>query len=163
MFKNAKAFDPVTPNTNGGYAQYAAGHLEGWNTASVTDMSSMFEGATEFNDAYLTQEEFVTTNVTTMAKMFKNSGFIFAIRPVTSDNWNTSNVTDMTEMFYGSQFGGPMMCDVHHVTSYTNMFKDSRFITSSQGFTRWNEMKNAIPSLGWENLDQTTLGLPSDW
>lgn len=65
-----------------------------WNTSNVTDMSSMFEEARDFNQNI---GNWNTSNVTNMSKMFKQA-FSFN-RNIGA--WNTSNVTNMFEMFCG--------------------------------------------------------------
>jgi len=63
-----------------------------WNTSSVTNMAHMFLGASSFNQAIGTWN---TSNVTLMNSMF-SSASVFN-QPIGS--WNTANVTNMAFMF----------------------------------------------------------------
>ena len=70
-------------------------NLSGWNTAAVTNMSSMFYGASLFNQNI---GGWNTAAVTNMSSMFYGA---------TSFNqniggWNTAAVTNMSSMFYGA-------------------------------------------------------------
>jgi surface protein len=64
-----------------------------WNTSNVTDMSGMFFQATNFNQNI---DPWNTSNVTNMSSMF------FQATNFNQDigSWNVSNVTDMSDMFY---------------------------------------------------------------
>jgi surface protein len=67
----------------------------GWNTSNVTSMSSMFNGASQFNQNI---GSWNTRNVTNMSQMFRSaSTFNQDI-----GSWNTSNVTTMANMFNGA-------------------------------------------------------------
>jgi len=76
--------------------------INSWNTSNVTDMSNMFNGATVFNKPL---NSWNTSNVTTMHYMF---GFASAFnQPIGS--WNTTKVTDMSLMFsFASAFNQPI-------------------------------------------------------
>ncbi|WP_427909843.1 BspA family leucine-rich repeat surface protein [Mycoplasmopsis bovis] len=78
MFYNAKEFN----NSN----------ISNWNTSSVTDIRSMFRGATKFNQNLNWQTE----NITNMSSLFTEaSSFNGDIT-----KWKTGNVVDMSEMFW---------------------------------------------------------------
>ena len=66
-----------------------------WNTANVTNMASMFSGATAFNQPI---GNWNTANVTNMSLMFYRAT---AFNQDLS-GWNVSKVTDMSYMFYGA-------------------------------------------------------------
>ena len=68
------------------------GNIDNFDTSSVTDMSSMFEGAASFNQQI---GSWNTSNVTNMSRMFYDATSFN--QPLGS--WNTSNVTDMGCMF----------------------------------------------------------------
>ena len=69
-------------------------HAQTWNTASVKDFTSMFEGSGGFTAAI---SQWDTSSATTMEAMFKNASSF------TSDlAWDTSSVTSMAYMFYGA-------------------------------------------------------------
>lgn len=66
--------------------------LNNWDTSNVTDMSNMFSKATSFNHPL---NKWVTSKVTNMREMFALSGF----NNKSIRNWNISNVKDMRDMF----------------------------------------------------------------
>jgi len=70
-----------------------------WNVSSVTDMNSMFRGATSFNNrGQPLNWDNKLQNVKSMNSMFYDAkAFNQDIR-----NWEISNVTDMEYMFYGA-------------------------------------------------------------
>ena len=63
-----------------------------WDTSSVQDMSSMFQGASSFNQPI---SDWDTSLVTTMQQMFYFASSFN--QPI--GNWDTSLVTDMRYMF----------------------------------------------------------------
>ena len=76
------------------------GSISGWQTANVTNMSSMFYGATAFNQPL----NWNTQNVTNMSYMFQRATAFNQLL-----NWNTQNVTNMGAMFSGaSSFNQPL-------------------------------------------------------
>jgi surface protein len=68
--------------------------IGGWNTAKVTDMSSMFFGNRNFNQPIGNWD---TAKVITMVGMFSQAAKFN--QPI--GNWNTSRVTTMEQMFTG--------------------------------------------------------------
>ena len=70
-------------------------HIRNWNTTRVTDMSSLFEEFSTFNDDITLWN---VSNVTNMSEMF------FGVVSFDQDisKWTTSNVTDMSGMFAGA-------------------------------------------------------------
>ena len=88
-----------------------------WDTSNVTDMASMFSGADAFNQPIGSWD---TSNVTNMSRMF-DSARAFN-QPIGS--WDTSNVTDMSGMFFGANdFNQPIgSWDTSNVTDMAWMF-----------------------------------------
>ena len=86
-------------------------------TSDVTDMTSMFEGATAANPDV---SDWDVSKVTDMTNMFNGAT---AANPDVSD-WDVSKVTDMTSMFEGATAADPDVSnwDVSKVTDMTNMF-----------------------------------------
>ena len=78
--------------TNESKAKIKYGHISLWNTSKVTDMSSMFHSAINFNEDI---GEWDTSSVTDMTNMF------YYATNFNEDigRWNTSNVTNMSSMF----------------------------------------------------------------
>jgi len=108
--------------------------ISGWNTSSVTDMSNMFNGATAFNQSL---NGWDTSNVTTMNYMF---GFAAAFNKSIS-NWNTSKVTDMSQMFgFAGSFNQPIgNWNTANVTNMFAMFNQAT--TFNQPLGSWNTAK----------------------
>jgi len=108
-----------------------------WNTTNVTNMSSMFEGAVNFNQNI---GNWNTSNVTNMSKMFKDaSAFNRNI-----GNWNTVNVTTMSEMFTNTIFSSIPSAfnqnignwNTTNVANMSGMFKGA--ISFNQNIGNWN-------------------------
>ena len=122
------------------------GSMSGWQTANVTNMSSMFSGATAFNKPI---GNWNTGNVTNMARMF--SGATAFNQPL---NWNTANVTDMWGMFYGAtSFNQPIgNWNTGNVTNMSQMFYGATSFNRPIG--NWNtsnvtSMSYMFAKQGW--------------
>ncbi|MYH04682.1 MAG: BspA family leucine-rich repeat surface protein, partial [Cenarchaeum sp. SB0675_bin_21] len=91
--------------------------LDSWDVSSVTDMDSMFYGATSFNQPL---NSWNVSSVTSMNFMFSEATSFN--QPL--DTWDVSSVTDMSDMFYGAtSFNQPLgSWDVSSVTDMTEMF-----------------------------------------
>ncbi|HET8809613.1 MAG TPA: BspA family leucine-rich repeat surface protein [Flavobacteriaceae bacterium] len=90
-----------------------------WNVSNVTNMSSLFSNAITFNQPL---NNWNVSNVTDMSSMFKKA--ILFDQPLNS--WNVSNVTDMSYMFSdASSFNQPLNnWDVSNVTNMNYMFTE---------------------------------------
>ena len=102
-----------------------------WDVSSVTNMSSMFNNATEFNKDI---SNWNVSNVTNMSSMFSGaSSFNQDI-----SNWTVSNVTDMSAMFQNCISFNQNISnwDVSNVTTMSNMFNDAT--TFNQDISSWN-------------------------
>jgi len=77
-------------------AEAKYGHISGWDTSEVTDMSSLFSGAESFNQPL---DNWDVSNVTDMDSMFFEASAFN--QPL--DNWDVSNVTNMEWMFSGAK------------------------------------------------------------
>ncbi|MDA9796020.1 BspA family leucine-rich repeat surface protein, partial [Candidatus Pelagibacter ubique] len=104
--------------------------IRSWKTSRVTNMSSMFRGASSFNQNI---GSWNTSSVTLMYYMFSSA---------TSFNqdigsWNTSNVTNMNSMFSSAtSFNQDIRgWDTISVTNYTNMFLGATAMTSTYSGT----------------------------
>ena len=105
-----------------------------WNTSSVTNMSSMFNGATNFNQ-YIASWD--TQNVTDMSSMFQNA---FSFNNTIS-SWNTSNVTNMSNMFSDARvFNNNISSwNTQNVTTMSAMFM--RCLQFNNPIGDWNTSK----------------------
>lgn len=98
---NISAID--TPNLSGNITsmfQNCTGltgpsNINNWNMSNITNMNSMFRGASAFNQPI---GNWNTTNVTNMNSMFRDATSFN--QPL--NNWNVSNVTYMQSMFDGA-------------------------------------------------------------
>ena len=114
------------------YSDATASTTQTWNTASVKDFTSMFEGSVDFTAAI---SQWDTSSATTMEAMFKNASSF------TSDlAWDTSSVTSMAYMFYGaSDFSGSVNSwNVYNVRNMSGMFGQT--IGFSDDLSAWNTM-----------------------
>lgn len=94
--------------------------LTGWNTANVTLMNYMFAGASKFNQPL---SHFDVSKVTQMRSMFwKATAFNQNI-----DNWNTAKVTNMSEMFNGATTFDQSLTglELNEVTNMSNIIDGS--------------------------------------
>ena len=91
-----------------------------WNVSLVTDMNTMFAGATNFNQPL---NNWDVSNVTNMRWMFQVATNFN--QPL--NNWDVSNVTDMNTMFAGAtNFNQPLNnWDVSNVTNMRWMFQEA--------------------------------------
>jgi hypothetical protein len=90
MFNLATSFNQTIQST-GGY----------WNTHSVSNFSSMFYQASDYNNGGQPLELY-TNSATTMETMFQNANSFNQPIRVINGYWNTSNCTNMYNMFYGA-------------------------------------------------------------
>jgi len=100
------------------------------NLRSVTDMSSMFEGATLFDDDISSWD---VSSVTNMSYMFSEA--IAFNQDISA--WDVSSVTDMEAMFYGTtNFNQDLgSWDVNSVINMAGMFEESSF---NQDISIWD-------------------------
>ena len=104
-------------------AEATYGHISGWDTSKVTDMSKLFLDAHTFNEPL---NNWDVSNVTNMHAMFDNA-YAFN-QPL--NNWEVGNVTDMSEMFSSMEalaFNQPIgNWDVSNVTNMYSMFSEAK-------------------------------------
>ena len=108
--------------------------LNSWNTAKVTNMSSVFSQATSFNQDI---SGWNTENVTDMNYMFGDATSFN--QPLNS--WNTAKVTIMDGMFYGAtSFNQPLNnWNTENVTDMWVMFNGAT--SFNQPLNNWNTAK----------------------
>ncbi|HMR84337.1 MAG TPA: BspA family leucine-rich repeat surface protein [Niabella sp.] len=121
MFSNASSFTGQhTP-------------MEDWQTSAITDMNSMFSGATLFNGKIGGWDVHSVTNMTSMFSWA--SAFDQNI-----NSWDVSNVTDMTNMFNRAHtFNQPLNNWAHKlgkVTYMTGMFRNTE--NFNQDISSWD-------------------------
>lgn len=176
MFKNCKnittfsAFDvPDFSNVtnmssmfNG--AENFNGNISSWDTSNVTNMYAMFAYAKKFNQPIGNWD---LSNVTTTNAMFYNA--INFNQPI--ENWNTANITNMSSMFNGaSSFNQPIgNWNTINVADMSGMFNGaSSFNQSIEGWNVSNvtHMSNILQnassfnqSLGNWNLNKISSGV----
>ena len=110
------------------------GDISSWDTSNVTNMSSMFSGASAFNQNI---GKWNTPTVTNMSAMF--SGATAFNRNIGS--WNTQNVTNMSAMFQGAaafnQFIGNW--NTSNVINMSSMFNGATVFNGD--ILSWNTSK----------------------
>ena len=121
-----------------------------WNTSDITNMSNMFSGATNFNQPI---GNWNTSNVTNMSFMFV--GALNFNQPIS--NWNTAKVTDMMLMFYAAaNFNQPIgNWNTSNVTNMSGMFATAKKFNQTTGL--WNTSKVTDMSFmfgGADNFNQ---------
>ena len=111
-------------------AEATYGHISGWDTSKVTDMSKLFLDAHTFNEPL---NNWDVSNVSNMHAMFDNA-YAFN-QPL--NNWEVGNVTDMSEMFSSMEalaFNQPIgNWDVSGVTDMSGMFSDAKAFNQAIG------------------------------
>ncbi len=102
-----------------------------WDTSQVTNMESVFWGATNFNEDI---GDWNTSKVTSMIIMFYNAASFN--QPI--GRWNTSQVTTMQSMFSGATaFDQPIgNWDTSKVTSFERLFNHAA--NFNQPIGNWN-------------------------
>ena len=109
-------------------------------TTLMTDMSSLFENATSFNEDISSWD---TSNVTTMSRMFRNDRAF----NINIGDWDVGNVLDMSRMFEmvpadpWSMFNNGGSGDIGNwntskVTNMSNMFASAKSFT--RNIRTWN-------------------------
>ncbi|CAL6386991.1 unnamed protein product [Bathycoccus prasinos] len=116
-----------------GYAQFD-GDVSRWDTSSVATMSVMFKGASSFNQDI---GNWNTAEVTNMNGMF----FIASTFNQDIGNWNTEKVTDMYYMFFeASAFNQDIWgWNTAEVTAMNGMFRSASAFNQDIG--GWNTEK----------------------
>lgn len=105
-----------------GCSQFNQALPEGFDTSNVTDMSSMFSLCVVYDKAL--PSSFNTSNVTNMSAMFEGCS---AYNQVLPSNFNTSKVTNMSLMFSGCEVYNqtlPSSFNTSNVTDMSSMFQD---------------------------------------
>lgn len=145
------------------------GNISKWNTSNVTNMCSMFEGASSFNCPL---NNWDVSNVTAMNNMFSEAKefnqpldkwnvskvksmslmFSYALKfnqPI--ENWNVSNVSCMWGMFLKAiSFNQPLAkWDVSNVTNMSFMFEEAKKF--NQPLDKW-DTKNVNEYLGLTDM-----------
>ncbi|WP_318308660.1 BspA family leucine-rich repeat surface protein [Flagellimonas crocea] len=134
------------------------GDISGWDTSNVVYMDSMFRDATSFNGDISGWD---TSNVVYMDSMFRDAiSFNGDI-----SGWDTSNVTDMSEMFRGAtSFNRDISgWDTSNVTDMSHMIRDATSFDQSLGgwdigsvTTMWSMLNNS--GMSKENVNATIIG-----
>ena len=106
-----------------------------WDTSSVTNMSFMFSNAEAFNKNI---GSWVTSSVTNMSYMFNGATLFNNGGSSSIGNWNTSSVTNMSYMFYGAAaFNKPISSwDTSKVTNMNSMFQGASLF--NQNISGWD-------------------------
>lgn len=104
------------------------GSISSWDTSSVTNMKSMFEGSRLNEDI----SNWDTSKVTNMTGMFRSSKFNSDI-----SKWDTSSVTSMAVMFY-KNFSFNSDISKWNVSKVENMSFMFSFAPFNQDISSWD-------------------------
>lgn len=109
-------------------------NLNGWNTASATNVYAMFSNASVFNQNL---DNWKTENVTNMSSMFSNATLFNG----NISSWNTAKVTDMSFMFSNAtSFNNNIRSwNTINVNVMSGMFRDASSFNQNIGI--WNVSK----------------------
>ena len=133
------------------------GAISEWDTAGVTDMSSLFMNQVSFNDDL---SKWNTAIVTDMNTMFYGAS---SFAPLDLTGWDVANVTDMGGMFDGaSAFNADISCwNVSNVTDMDTMF------LGADGFNRdlssWKVPRIPSLPLQFSSSSSSSLLLAPRW
>jgi surface protein len=128
---NLSAMNTLTFMFNGCTSLTTINNINSWNTITITEMSSVFQSATNFNQSLNSWD---TSNVTTMDQMFLSaSSFNGDI-----SSWDVSSVTIMRSVFNGAtsfnqNIGG---WDVSSAITMQSMFQSAT--NFNQNIGSWN-------------------------
>ena len=144
-------------------------NISSWNTSAVTNMSSMFQGATAFNQNI---GAWNVSNVTSFQNMFSGANAFRNGNSNSINNWviNTTNFVTMSYMFNESPFNQPIgNWDVSMVTDMSGMLRYTNYnlyigdwntqnVTNMNSFLQWNNSFN-------QNIAAKTInaGLPNEY
>ena len=139
-----------------------------WNVGNVTNMTSMFEGASAFNQDI---SSWNVSKVTSMKKMFKgavfNNGSAVGVALNPLNAWDVSNVEDMKHMFKGAGVFNQRIdrWNVKKVTTFEQMFEGASAF-KDLGIRYWDVSVNAtknngghIENSGFDNMFNGATGL----
>ena len=130
--------------------------LSNWDTAKVTNMSSMFDSTKITSlDALIPNENnnpniWNTGNVTDMGTMFANCSSLTDITGLS--NWDTAKVTNMSYMFDSTKItsldalapnknNNPNIWNTGNVTNMSRMFQSCTSLTDITGIASWDVSK----------------------
>ena len=130
------------------------GDLSSWNTSTIIDMQSMFRDATSFNQNI---ESWNTSNVTNFDRMF-NGATSFNM-PL--NGWNTSSATKMDHMFQdASSFNQDLNSwNVSNVTTMYSMFYNASAFNGN--ISSWNTLNVVNMELMFANCNLFNQDLSS--
>ena len=100
-------------------------NLEGLDTSNVTNMHSMFDGASNLTS--LDVSNWKTDNVTDMSWMFYNAS---SLASLDVSNWDTSKVTNMGLMFSGASSLTSLDVSKWYTSKVTNVFSTYAMFSS---------------------------------
>lgn len=119
------------------YADNFNENIDSWDVSNVTNMASIFNRASLFNSPL---NSWQVGNVLSMNSMFNNTAFN---QPL--NNWDVSKVTNMAVMFYMSPFNQDISSrNVSQVQTMSSMFWYNDF-----NYNINNRVVNNVTNMGW--------------
>jgi surface protein len=141
-------------------------NLNSWNVSKVTSFVSMFQGASNFNNGLASGVSSTmpwTINTTNAVSMSSmfNTASIFN---QDISGWNTSKVIDFTGMFLGcGNFNQPIgTWDTSQVTTMANMFQNAPKFNQNLGSWNTSNVTN-LGTMFKDALIYSNLGAPLNW
>lgn len=111
-----------------GYGDTELPNIARWNVSKVTNMRSMFDGASKFDQNI---SRWIVDNVTDMSFMFRSTEFNQDI-----SSWKVSKVKSMAGMFIETPFNQNIgRWDVSNVTDMSDMFHNAKWF--NQDLNSW--------------------------
>ena len=127
------------------------GHIAGWDTSQVTDMSRLFHTKRSFNDDISSWD---VSNVTNMERMFQYANAFNG----DISQWNVSKVKTLKHMFaYAYAFNSDISnWNVSNVTTMWSMFSGASSFTQSIK-TKPNVTMNGTTYTAWDVSNVTSM------
>jgi surface protein len=130
-------------------------NINSWNTSTITNMTSMFEGATSFN---MNIGSWNTSLVNYMGRMFYAASSFN--KPL--ELWDTELLTDVNSMFReASSFNQPLSTwNTNNITDFSDMFYLAASFNQNIGF--WNLTQVAASPISISNFSTILYGCGID-
>lgn len=126
-------------------------NINQWDVSNVTDMTNMFNSATNFNANI---SNWNTSNVVLMPRMFSNPASAPGAFNQDISNWDTSKVRDMNAMFRRAKNFNQNLSkwNTENVTNFDNMFFEAVSFNQNLGTFNLKSARTAAAMLNFSGL-----------